>query len=153
MSRSIGRVGIRWSWITYRVNRRRSIGRYCIGWSRISYRGILSRIIGRYGSRWIQIRYRVILSRRIGIDKCGGRIRFRGIFSRSIGIDSCGGVCIRFRDNRGRRVVREGNGNHWVRCRVNSCRNIFRNSSYCQKNCRGNSSSFGFLEQVQVQQE
>ena len=76
------------------------------------YRGILSSSICRYSSRWGQIRYRGILSRSIYIDKGGGWIRFRGILSMSIGIDAFGCGCIRFRDNRSNRIVRDGSGNH-----------------------------------------
>ena len=73
------------------------------------------RSIVRYDSRRSQIRYTEVLSRRIGTDKGGGQIRLREILIRTIGIDACGGGCIRLRDNRSLRIVRDSSGNCWVR--------------------------------------
>ena len=83
-------------------------------WSWIRYRGILR--------RWSQIRYRCILSMRIGIDACDDG-------------------CIRFRENRSRRIVRDGSGNLWVRCRGNNSTIIERARGGCWKNFRGRISS------------
>ena len=146
----IGRDGIRWGHISYRVNRIRSIGRYCIRWSRISYKGLLGSSIGTYGSRWIQIRYRGVLSRNNSIEKGGGWIRFKRILSRWVGIDTCCVGCILFRDNSNGMFDRGGSGNCLVRCRGNSCRNIGSNVSCCRKKCRGDSSIGGSWNRCRV---
>ena len=43
------------------------------------------------------------------------RIRYRLILRTRIGKYACGGGCIRFRDNRSRRIGRDGSVNCWVR--------------------------------------
>ena len=86
--------------------------------------------------RWSGIRYRGILRR-------WGRIRYRGIFSMRIGIDACGGGCIRFGNNRSRRIGRGYSGNCWFGCRGNNSRTIGRYNSGCWKKCRVDSSSGG----------
>ena len=58
-------------------------------------------------------------------------------------IDACGGGCIRFRDNKSRRIVREGSGNLWFRCRGNNSSMIGRDGSVCWKKCGCDSSSGG----------
>ena len=71
-------------------------------------------------------------------------------FSMRIGIDACDDGCIRFRENRSRRIVRDGSGNLWVRFRGNNSTTIERDRSGCWKKFRGDSSSGGCWNRCRV---